>query len=75
MGVKLERTNMPDRYTTGFTFAQDMADYGNPAFTTYTPPVPDNEVEIRVVQSTNATAPGKRLFIYGNGIWTYVALT
>lgn len=75
MGVKLERTNTVDRYTTGFTFAQDVADYGNPGFSTYTPPAPDNEVELRIVESTNASTAGVRLYVYANGVWQYAALT
>ncbi len=28
-----------------------------------------------VANNTNATAPGKRLYIYANGSWHYVSLT
>ncbi len=75
MGVKLERTNRVDSYTTGFTFAQDSGDYGSPEFATYAPPVADNEVELRIVESTNATAAEVRLYVYANGVWQYAALT
>src|SRR5689334_15455332 len=68
--------NMPTRYFDGFTIGWDKADYGNPIMTTYTPPAPDNGLfELRYVESTNGTAPGKRLYVCFMGTWNYVALS
>lgn len=55
--------------------AYESADYGG-GFANYTPPsVTETDFDIRVVQDTNATTPGKRLYIYVGGTWHYVALT
>jgi len=52
----------------------DVADYGG-SFTNYTTPTPLTTTEIRYAEDTNTTTPGKRLYIYANGKWSYVALT
>jgi len=50
-------------------------DYGG-NFATYTPPTTDNEDgDMILVEDTNATAPGRRLYVYLNGVWYYVDLT
>ena len=53
--------------------AYDSGDYG--ATFNYTPPQPKADFDIRVVVNTNATTPGKRLYIYAGGAWHYVSLT
>ena len=68
--------NLPPRYMDGFTVGWDKADYGATAFASYTPPAPDNGLfELRYVESTNGTAPGKRLYVCFMGTWNYVALS
>ncbi|WP_457641453.1 hypothetical protein [Persephonella sp.] len=64
---------MPNAYINGLV-AYESADYGG-GFATYTPPSVDGDFDIRVVEDTNATTPGKRLYIYAGGVWHYVALT
>jgi len=51
----------------------DVGDYGG-NFTNYTPPAGE-EGMIMVAVDTNATTPGKRLYVYANGAWNYVDLT
>lgn len=54
--------------------AYEAGDYGG-GFANYTPPeVKDVDFDIRVVEDTNATTPGKRLYIYAGGKWSYVDL-
>lgn len=68
--------NAKPRYMDGFTVGYDKADYGATAFATYTPPICDNGVfEMRYVESTNGTAPGKRLYVNFLGTWYYASLT
>ena len=53
----------------------DVDDYGG-NFANYTPPTPtETDFDIRVVEDTNSTNPGKRLYIYAGGFWYYVDLT
>ncbi len=54
--------------------AFESGDYGG-GFANYTPPTVDTDFDLRVVQDTNATTPGKRLYVYAGGAWHYVALT
>ena len=54
--------------------AYESADYGG-GFLNYTPPVVDQDNDIRVVQDTNATTPGIRLYVKVNGSWFFVDLT
>lgn len=63
----------PNAYINGLV-AYESSDYGG-AFATYTPPSVDSDFDIRVVEDTNATTPGKRLYVYAGGTWHYVDLT
>jgi len=54
--------------------AFESGDFGG-GFLNYTPPTPKTDFDIRIVQDTNATTPGKRLYIYAGGSWHYVDLT
>ena len=50
----------------------DVDDYGG-NFANYTPPTGAEGMMV-VAIDTNSTTPGKRLYIYANGEWTYVTL-
>jgi len=52
---------------------RDAADYGG-GFATYTPPT-GREAAMLVVEDTNATTPGRRLYVYSGATWRYVALS
>jgi len=52
---------------------RDSGDYGG-NFSTYTPPAGE-EGRILVAEDTNATSPGRRLYVYSGGAWRYVDLT
>ncbi len=67
-------TKQPNSILDG-VIGYDEADYDG-GFANYTPPTPsDVDFDIRVAKDTNATTPGKRLYIYAGGAWHYVALT
>jgi len=51
--------------------AYDSGDFGG-GFASYTPPSPQSDFDIRVVEDTNSTTPGKRLYIYAGGKWNYI---
>ncbi len=52
----------------------DESDYGE-EFANYSPTLPaETDFDIRIVRNTNAKTPGKRLYIYANGIWHYLNL-
>jgi len=50
-----------------------VADYGGD-FANFTPPTGKEGLMIIAID-TNATSPGKRLYVYANGQWNYVDLT
>ena len=53
----------------------DESDYGE-EFANYSPTLPaETDFDIRVVRNTNAKTPGKRLYIYANGVWHYLNLS
>jgi len=52
---------------------RDAGDYGG-GFTNYTPPAGE-EGYILVAEDTNATTPGRRLYVFTGGVWRYVDLT
>lgn len=52
---------------------RDAADYGG-GFSAYTPPT-GREGAMLVAEDTNATTPGRRLYIYSGAAWRYVDLT
>lgn len=66
-------TKRPNAVIEGLV-AYESGDYGG-GFANYSPPTPKSDFDIRVVEDTNATTPGKRLYIYAGGAWHYVALT
>jgi hypothetical protein len=66
-------TQKPNAYISGL-IGYDSADYGG-GFLNYTPPTPDGDFDIRIAIDTNATTPGKRLYVYAGGSWHYVDLT
>ena len=51
--------------------AYEEADFGG-GFANYSPPEPKTDFDLRIVKDTNATTPGKRLYIYAGGNWHYV---
>ena len=70
------QSNSPNAIVEGLV-GVDVGYYGS-TFSGYTPPaVVDDTVttDIRLVINTNATTPAKRLYVYGNGAWSYAALT
>jgi len=52
---------------------RDSGDYGG-NFANYTPPTGREGLTI-VAEDTNATAPGRRIYVYSGGAWRYVNLT
>lgn len=69
----LSASNVADFTSSGMKTKYDVGDYGG-GFSTYTPPT-GAEGLIVVAIDTNATTPGKRLYIYANSTWNYVDLT
>jgi len=61
------------RGASGVVTKVDVGDYGG-NFANYTPPTGEEGLMV-VAIDTNATSPGKRLYIYANGQWNYVDLT
>ena len=52
---------------------RDADDYGG-GFSTYTPPA-GKEGRMVIAEDTNATTPGRRIYVYSGGAWRYVALS
>ena len=57
----------------GMVTMVQVNDYGG-GFANYTPPA-GVEGMVIVAVDTNTTTPGKRLYVYANGSWSYVELT
>lgn len=66
-------TKKPNAIIEGL-IAYEKGDFGG-GFANYTPPTPVTDFELRIVEDTNATTPGKRLYIFAGGAWHYVALS
>jgi len=71
-GDDLLKTNDYFQAALGIITKVDVGDYGG-NFANYTPPT-GKEGLIVIAIDTNATAPGKRLYVYANGAWHYVDL-
>jgi len=61
------------KFTQPATLYRDAGDYGG-NFSLYNPPT-GTEGDIIIAEDTNATAPGRRIYVYSGGAWRYVNLT
>jgi len=65
------KESKPNAVASGL-IAYDSGDFGG-GFASYVPPPPPpHDFDIRVVEDTNSTTPGKRLYIFVGGKWHYI---
>ena len=58
--------------TAPLNIRRDAGDYGG-NFASYTPP-PGAEGRMVIAEDTNATTPGRRIYVYSSGAWRYSSL-
>jgi len=71
--ARVKSADEPSFYIPRFELSYDSGDYGG-NFATYTPPT-GWEGRVHLAEDTNATAPGRRIYVYIGGAWRYADLT